>query len=55
MNKFTKITTEDLISMKETLELRGAEFAKEISDITEELIIRELPYCRPLCDLINTR
>ena len=53
MANFSKITTSELINLKEDLNLRPQEFKKEIEEIEQELIIRELPECRPLCDILE--
>jgi hypothetical protein len=53
MTNFSQLSTAELIIYKETLFLRAQEFLKEIEEIKQELIIRELPECRPLKDILQ--
>lgn len=50
---FSRMTTKELVFIKESLELRSDEFENELEDISQELTIRQLDFCRPICDILE--
>jgi len=53
MNNFQLITTKELQNLIEFYELDPMKFEEELALIKQELIIRKLPYCKPLCDVLE--
>ena len=53
MTNFINTTTTELIELKKSLSIDPVKFSKELAAINQELIIRELPFCRPLCDTLR--
>lgn len=47
-----RISTKELLVYKDFLDLDPVKFSKEIEDIEQELLIRELDYCKPVIDLV---
>lgn len=52
MFDFTKCNSRHLEELKKQLE-KSKEDPKLLEAINQELIIRELPYCRPLIDILD--
>lgn len=50
---YARMSTKELKDLKSYLELDKEKFKKELEDISEELLLRTLPYCRPVIDLIR--
>jgi hypothetical protein len=50
--KLCQIPTKELMIYKEFLDLDPIKFKQEIEDIEQELLIRELDFCKPVLDLI---
>lgn len=46
-------TTNELNMLLEYFELDSVKYERELEVIKQELIIRELSYCKPLCDVLE--
>ena len=53
MKDYSTISSKELINLKEELSLAPVKFEKEIEAIEQELIIRTIPECRPLSDILG--
>lgn len=53
MDNLNLISTKELQSLMEFYELDPIKFEDELELIKQELIIRQLPYCKPLCDILE--